>query len=619
MNCEIVGSVCNLTLSLAYQNTTPHPIESSWSWPADSLTSITGMSAIINGVESEGKFMPKESAKEKYADTISSGHTGYMVKYSERKKKIKSTIGNVKPGGEVQMKLKMVKLVEILQDMWTLIVPSKGLEKGVPTELSVEIKSPTTIQKVQSLSHEIVAEISDKSAKVKVNDWGMNDKDFVLKYTNECKKYPTVTPQKDPARADFAYQLSFVPDLGEKMTPGEHIFVLDKSGSMSGTPIRLACEACTMFLQSLPVKSFFNVYLFDSSFSPFFPHSVSYTEENRKKAIDRLRSVSGDGGTNIYEPLEAIFKKELAISDRARFIYLLTDGEVSDKEKVIELIRAQNKTSRVHSFGIGGSVDRDLIVRAARAGLGEAEFISQGEDMTPKVIRALERCVKPALNNVKLIWPEGIKIKHQTSVLEICSGDQLCILAIAEGMAKGNIAFSAINVADNAKVAVDIPISGEPVQGDSLYKLAVSQLINEPNCDEKKKVELSLEYGVLCDKTALFLKEKQESPVQVALTKTELGSLPMLKLDDLRQKAQYKPDPERYMDSRCDEQERCCRLPLSSPAPQLSMATCWGGEDYEDCAIGTAMHPRAAGSQFIAREQCEDSDEEDKEGDGEEG
>jgi Mg-chelatase subunit ChlD len=58
----------------------------------------------------------------------------------------------------------------------------------------------------------------------------------------------------------------------------EYIFLIDRSGSMSGSPITLAKEALILFLHSLPMGAKFNVVSFGSDFEKVFEQSVSYDE-----------------------------------------------------------------------------------------------------------------------------------------------------------------------------------------------------------------------------------------------------------------------------------------------------------------------------------------------------
>jgi len=569
VNCDILGSVASIEIMLNYTNNTDSTIESTWVWPIDQVTSICGFSAIVNGVEREGKLMPLEKGKEKYGDAISSGNRSYLVKYSDKKKAIKTLIGNVNPGGEVQIKLKMVKLIELFKDQWTVFIPLKGTNVQIPVDFNANIKSNTVINKVSG-NFKLVDPLLNLPSKTTAFSTKIQKlSEIMLQFQNGISNYPTVIFQKDPNNTEYAYQLSFVPDLGEGMIPGEHIFVLDKSGSMIGKPLELAKEACTMFLQSLPPNSFFNVYMFESSFSRLFDKSVEYTEANRQQAIDNLVSHSGCGGTNIYKPLKDIFGQALKIKGRPRYVYLLTDGEVDNKEDVISLIKENNAYNKICTIGIGKNVDRDLIVRAASEGKGQPYFIAEGEDMTSKIIRALEQCVKPALTDIKIKLPGNMKSVHQTSIMEISSGEQLCILGIVDKIEKGVIEFNAINLANGKQIKHDIEINENYENGTSLYGLTASMLLNERKNDDKTREKISLKYGVLCNNTSFFLQEKLAEPVKTALVKKEIIDLKSININDQSIKDTYErpPEPEKeFIGYRreCLAIKCCMDLPKSS-------------------------------------------------------
>jgi uncharacterized protein with von Willebrand factor type A (vWA) domain len=65
----------------------------------------------------------------------------------------------------------------------------------------------------------------------------------------------------------------------------EFVFILDRSGSMSGTRINKAKEALVLFLKSLPPNSYFNVISFGSDYKGLFKESVKYSEEVLENAI----------------------------------------------------------------------------------------------------------------------------------------------------------------------------------------------------------------------------------------------------------------------------------------------------------------------------------------------
>jgi von Willebrand factor A domain-containing protein 5 len=64
----------------------------------------------------------------------------------------------------------------------------------------------------------------------------------------------------------------------QKLKSYEYIFLIDRSGSMGGTPMQLAVKALKVFLHSLPLGCYFNVYSFGSKYEMLFEESVMYDQ-----------------------------------------------------------------------------------------------------------------------------------------------------------------------------------------------------------------------------------------------------------------------------------------------------------------------------------------------------
>jgi Ca-activated chloride channel family protein len=98
------------------------------------------------------------------------------------------------------------------------------------------------------------------------------------------------------------------------------------------------------------------------------------------------------GGTEIYKPLEDIFKMPVE-KDMVRQIFLLTDGAVHNTSNIVELIdkHAVETNSRIHTFGIGRDCSQELVEEAANAGCGSYNFIINNEEIEEQVIAALQK------------------------------------------------------------------------------------------------------------------------------------------------------------------------------------------------------------------------------------
>ncbi|EAR93851.2 type A von willebrand factor domain protein (macronuclear) [Tetrahymena thermophila SB210] len=188
----------------------------------------------------------------------------------------------------------------------------------------------------------------------------------------------------------------------------EFIFLLDRSGSMSGQPIDRACQALTLFLKSLPTDSYFNVISFGSSFKLLFPQSEKYNSQSLEKAISNISKYKADlGGTEIYKPLKNVFVQN-KIQGYNKQVFLLTDGEVDSPEQVISLIRKNNKFSRVHSIGFGSGADQYLINQSAIAGKGISKIVDLKCDLSEVIINMLSMCITPTFDDFSIMYDKSV-------------------------------------------------------------------------------------------------------------------------------------------------------------------------------------------------------------------
>jgi hypothetical protein len=86
------------------------------------------------------------------------------------------------------------------------------------------------------------------------------------------------------------------------------------------------------------------------------------------------------------------------------FVQILTDGEVSNTQDCIDAVRKHAQTTRVFTFGIGAGADRKLVEGMAKAGEGDFEIIIEGESTDEKVLRQLNRAMKPAITDITVKW-----------------------------------------------------------------------------------------------------------------------------------------------------------------------------------------------------------------------
>ena len=81
------------------------------------------------------------------------------------------------------------------------------------------------------------------------------------------------------------------------------LFVLDRSGSMSGEKIDQAKNALKFVLNNLREGDLFNIIAYDSRMESFRPELESFYEETRRAALAYIDGLYAGGGTNIHDAL----------------------------------------------------------------------------------------------------------------------------------------------------------------------------------------------------------------------------------------------------------------------------------------------------------------------------
>ncbi|XP_076840489.1 von Willebrand factor A domain-containing protein 5B1 isoform X2 [Brachyhypopomus gauderio] len=203
--------------------------------------------------------------------------------------------------------------------------------------------------------------------------------------------------------------LNFCPDL-QSMTSdltkvqGEFVFLIDRSGSMSGANISRVKDAMVVILKSLFPACMFNIVGFGTTFKPLFATSQNYSEESLSAACDYVRKIRADmGGTNILAPLDWVLRQPVQ-RGHPRQLFLLTDGAVSNTGKIISLVRSHAGFTRCYVFGMGQDASRRLVGSLAAVSRGCAEFLADGERLQPKMIKCMRKSMAPVLSDISIEW-----------------------------------------------------------------------------------------------------------------------------------------------------------------------------------------------------------------------
>ncbi|HYN01874.1 MAG TPA: VIT domain-containing protein, partial [Vicinamibacteria bacterium] len=554
-----------------YRNDESQPIEAVYKFPLDEAAAVVGFDAVIDGRRVVGHVEEKEKAFAEYDEAMASGHGAYLLD-QEQADVFTVSVGNVPPGKEVVLRITTVSELALEGDAIRFTLPTTISPRYAPAEdrrgmgipeaervtppyalavpyglsLEVDVQTSAAIRTVESPSHTVRVSIEDRHAVVDLSsrETAM-DRDFVLLVTLLEENQPRVLAERGPDGKTYAL-VSFRPKLDVGFAASEILFLVDRSGSMEGPSIAEARNALQLALRTLRPGCFFNIVGFGSSHSPLFPESQPYNDKSLAAASAYVQAMEADmGGTEIHPALEFVLAGKTQ-EGRPRQLFVLTDGEVSNTDAVIDLVRRHGGDTRVFTFGIGAAPSHHLVKGLARAGGGEAEFIAPGERIEKKVLRQLNRALLAALTDVRVDWG-GLEVEQAPHVVPPVFADgRVLVFGRLDGLRAATVRL----VAKSSLGEVSFPLAIEPSaarEGTLVSTLWARRAIRdlEEGCsrlhsgrgsrqrraaglEDRVKAEivrLGVAYGLASRHTSFVAVEERETPVEgeVALRKVPVA------------------------------------------------------------------------------------------------
>ena len=535
-----------------YKNNNNKPVELTVIYPLRKEINFKKLSIDLNGKKSYSRIFEKEKAEDKFSDAIASGNVGIISKYAEEDPSSYSiTIANVAPDTMIELTSEFIQF--ITSDDMSLCYSvmtnypifndsiSRNYLKNINGKISLKTHSKITRLVNQNFTidkyfkREFNENYTSCDIEFKIlSDYKNYNSTLNLLFRTEKMNEPYLVSQYNPEKDETGYIFGMIydqkpipvpekPDTdinnnyytkfqsNEKTdTPSLFIFLIDQSGSMAGSSMRLVSESLLFFLQSLPKDSFFQLIGFGSTYKKINEKPLLYNRENVKNTMDIVKTLKADlGGTDISSPLKDIFdSKDYDDIKLGRNLFILTDGEVNNREECLELISMNCEKFKVHAIGIGSSFDKKLIQNAGIQGKGSYHFVNNVSDVNSIIIQSLSKCLREYLLNAKLSLN---KVKPEYEFLPknsfIYPDEILNYYFIIKG--KGNDQNIQINFESSKKTeqyAFTTDKITKESDGDIISQIIIGNILkNDDKLDEDLEIKLSKNYQILSKKTSLFV------------------------------------------------------------------------------------------------------------------
>jgi Ca-activated chloride channel family protein len=255
----------------------------------------------------------------------------------------------------------------------------------------------TDVVEISSASHAVRVrrDGSSRSARIALaTEADVPDRDLVVDVKWAESRPHVLAGRGSDGQTNFA---AIVPSSSFGSTPQSPrriAILMDRSGSMEGTPIAQARKAIDACLAVLSERDFFGLVAFDDTAEAFRPALVPATRDHREGARKFLAGIDARGGTSLAKG----FVEAAKILDGCGDVLILTDGQVSGTEQILSTARETG--ARLHCLGIGSaSQDRFLTLLARETG-GISRFVTPSERVDLAAVDLFASIGRPLASNI---------------------------------------------------------------------------------------------------------------------------------------------------------------------------------------------------------------------------
>ncbi|MDD1794872.1 VIT and VWA domain-containing protein [Enterovibrio sp. ZSDZ42] len=316
-------------------------------------------------------------------------------------------------------------------------------------------------------------------------------------------------------------KLTFTPgdDLGPVTQGRDWVFVLDKSGSMSGKYNTLA-EGVRQGLNKLPQQDRFRVVMFDNTTYDLTNGFLSANKENVEKALSEISAMQPSNGTNLYEGLGAAVRKLDA--DRPTGIVLVTDGVanvgVTEKRKFFQMMEKYDV--RLFTFIMGNSANTPLLVPMTKLSNGVATSVSNADDIMGHLLNISSKLTHQAYRDIQLDI-DGVKVKDLTpeAISSLYRGEQLTVFGHYFKAGTADVTLSMKVNGETRRYTTKVSLPEKTLRNPELERMwafsairdleAQMDYLEQKDADKEQAIEdIAVEYGLLTDYTSLLVVEE---------------------------------------------------------------------------------------------------------------
>ncbi|XP_056357315.1 inter-alpha-trypsin inhibitor heavy chain H4 isoform X2 [Oenanthe melanoleuca] len=430
VDCKVTSRFAHTVITSRIINRANESREATFEVELPKTAFITNFSMSIDGELYPGIIKEKAAAQNEYDTAVSQGQSAGLVKITDRKLEQFHVSVSIAAASKVTFELTYEELLKRQLGKYELLLKVRPKQLVKHFQIDVHIFEPQGIQFLETDStfmtneltealtkvlNETKAHISfkptlDQQKKNSVLGETLLNGDFVVRY--DVKREATA----GDIQIVNGYFVHYFAPQEMPVFPKNVIFVIDRSGSMTGRKIEQTRDALLKILQDLRPEDHFSFITFSNKVAEWKSSLLPATEENVASAAALVQTLSARGGTDISGALLTavgmLDKAEGLLERSISMIILLTDGQPTSGERNVEVIqenvqKAINGKYALFCLGFGFDVSYKFLEKMALSNGGIARRIYENADAALQLQGFYQEVATPILMQIEMQYPEN--------------------------------------------------------------------------------------------------------------------------------------------------------------------------------------------------------------------
>jgi Ca-activated chloride channel homolog len=470
---RVSGWIARARVVQEFENVSDEVVSAVYVFPLPETAAIDGLTLSVGGRRIVGEIQERGVARASFERGQAQGRKASLVE-QQRPNLFTTRVANIRPHETIEVQLTYQQEVRYDAGTFSLEFPATltprylpgatsdgpaallDLRVGAPAAPVAESITPPVVfdangpllhvrvlldagfplQRVVSPSHElsVTSAAQTGTLDISLKDGPViADRDFRLEWQPVRSGVPASAAFEEEFEGQrYALLLLLPPEAAAEPSsriPRETSFIIDTSGSMSGSSIEQARSALESGLAALKPSDRFNVVAFDSTARQLFDTSVLATAKNLERARGWVRQLEANGGTEMIPALELALAQPTH-PDHVSQVVFVTDGSVGNEPDVFRFIQAQLTSQRLFTVGIGSAPNQYFMRSAARFGRGTFTNVASTTEVASRMGELWSKLETPLLRQIGLTWNGAGDVQAWPErVPDLYAGEPLVVVA----------------------------------------------------------------------------------------------------------------------------------------------------------------------------------------------